>query len=167
MYHAWGLGMSILAISLGSTMVVHRRFDPGVTLSALAQHRCTALVVVPVLLNRLVSLGQDRIDAADLSALRIIASSGAQLDGALGTRAMDACGDVVYNLYGSTEVAWATIATPADLRDAPGCAGKPPLEPRFASWTTGTTGTRRDHRAGLHRQRDGVQRLHRREHPRR
>ena len=136
-YHAWGLGMSILAISLGSTMVVHRRFDPGVTLSALAQHRCTALVVVPVLLNRLVSLGQDRIDAADLSALRIIASSGAQLDGALGTRAMDACGDVVYNLYGSTEVAWATIATPADLRTRPGAPANHRGEPRFASWTTG------------------------------
>jgi fatty-acyl-CoA synthase len=126
-YHAWGLGMSILAIGLGSTMVVRRRFDPETTLLALAEHRCTALVVVPVLLNRLVSLGPDRIEAVDLSALRIIASSGAQLDGALATRAMDAFGDVVYNLYGSTEVAWATIATPADLRAAPGCAGKPPL----------------------------------------
>src|SRR6185312_3608357 len=28
---------------------------------------------------------------------------------------------------GSTEVAWATIATPEDLRAAPGCAGRPPL----------------------------------------
>ncbi|HEY7951798.1 MAG TPA: AMP-binding protein, partial [Solirubrobacteraceae bacterium] len=34
--------------------------------------------------------------------------------------------EVVYNLYGSTEVAWATIATPADLRAAPGTAGRPP-----------------------------------------
>ena len=40
---------------------------------------------------------------------------------------MDAFGDVLYNLYGSTEVAWATIATPADLRAAPGTAGLPPL----------------------------------------
>ena len=32
----------------------------------------------------------------------------------------------LYNLYGSTEVAWATIATPRDLREAPGTAGKPP-----------------------------------------
>jgi len=34
---------------------------------------------------------------------------------------------VLYNLYGSTEVAWATIATPEDLRAAPGTAGRPPL----------------------------------------
>jgi fatty-acyl-CoA synthase len=40
---------------------------------------------------------------------------------------MDEFGDVIYNLYGSTEVAWATIATPADLRAAPGTAGRPPL----------------------------------------
>jgi fatty-acyl-CoA synthase len=39
---------------------------------------------------------------------------------------MDAFGDVLYNLYGSTEVAYATIATPADMRAAPGTAGKPP-----------------------------------------
>ena len=39
---------------------------------------------------------------------------------------MDLFGENLYNLYGSTEVAWATIATPQDLREAPGTAGKPP-----------------------------------------
>ena len=129
-YHAWGLGVSILAIGLGSTLVMRRRFDPEDTLIALAEHRCTALAVVPVLLNRILALGEDRIASVDLSALRIIASSGAQLEGALATKAMDTFGDILYNLYGSTEVAWATIANPADLRAAPGCAGKPPLGTR-------------------------------------
>ncbi len=126
-YHGWGLGMSIMAMSLGSTLVVHRRFDPEATLAALVERGCTALVVVPAMLNRLMTLGRARLAAADLGALRIIASSGAQLEAALATRVMDSFGDVLYNLYGSTEVGWATIATPADLRAAPGCAGKPPL----------------------------------------
>ena len=39
---------------------------------------------------------------------------------------MDLFGENLYNLYGSTEVAWATIATPEDLRAAPGTAGRPP-----------------------------------------
>jgi fatty-acyl-CoA synthase len=39
---------------------------------------------------------------------------------------MDLFGDNVYNLYGSTEVAYATIAAPEDLRAAPGTAGRPP-----------------------------------------
>jgi acyl-CoA synthetase (AMP-forming)/AMP-acid ligase II len=56
----------------------------------------------------------------------VIAASGSALPGELATKTMDAFGDVLYNLYGSTEVAWATIATPADLRAAPGTAGRPP-----------------------------------------
>jgi fatty-acyl-CoA synthase len=39
---------------------------------------------------------------------------------------MDLFGENVYNLYGSTEVAWASIATPEDLRAAPGTAGRAP-----------------------------------------
>jgi fatty-acyl-CoA synthase len=39
---------------------------------------------------------------------------------------MDTFGDNVYNLYGSTEVSLATIATPDELRAAPGTAGRPP-----------------------------------------
>jgi fatty-acyl-CoA synthase len=31
---------------------------------------------------------------------------------------------VLYNLYGSTEIAFATIATPADLEAEPGCVGR-------------------------------------------
>jgi fatty-acyl-CoA synthase len=39
---------------------------------------------------------------------------------------MDQYGDNLYNIYGSTEVAYATVATPEDLRAAPGTAGRPP-----------------------------------------
>jgi fatty-acyl-CoA synthase len=62
----------------------------------------------------------------DASALTVIAVSGSVLPGELALRVMDRFGPVLYNLYGSTEVAWATIAGPADLRAAPGCAGRPP-----------------------------------------
>jgi fatty-acyl-CoA synthase len=44
---------------------------------------------------------------------------------------MDLLGDVVYNLYGSTEVAYAAIATPQDLRAAPGTVGRPPTGTRI------------------------------------
>ncbi len=32
---------------------------------------------------------------------------------------MDTYGDNLYNIYGSTEVAYASIANPVDLREAP------------------------------------------------
>ena len=79
------------------------------------------------MLQRILDLGPETISRYDLSALRVIALSGSALPGEMATRAMDTFGDVLYNLYGSTEVAWATIATPEDLRAAPGTAGRPPL----------------------------------------
>jgi len=79
------------------------------------------------MLQRILELPKETIARYDTHALKVIAVSGSALPGELATRAMDVFGDVVYNLYGSTEVAWATIATPSDLRAAPGTAGRPPL----------------------------------------
>jgi fatty-acyl-CoA synthase len=106
--------------------VVTRRFDPETTLATVAEHRCTALAVVPVMLQRILELPAETSAKYDTSSLRVIAASGSALPGELSLRVMDTFGDVLYNLYGSTEVAWATIATPEDLRAAPGTAGMPP-----------------------------------------
>ncbi len=127
MFHSWGYGHFTLAMPLASTLVLPRRFDPEATLRAIAYHRASALAVVPVMLQRIMELPPETIARYDLSCLRIIAASGSVLPGELATRVMDTFGDVLYNLYGSTEVAWATIATPQDLRAAPGTAGRPPL----------------------------------------
>jgi fatty-acyl-CoA synthase len=127
MFHSWGYAHFTLALPLASTLVLRRRFDPEETLRACAQTRSTTLALVPVMLQRIMELGPETIARYDLSALRVVAMSGSALPGELATRAMDAFGDVLYNLYGSTEVAWATIATPADLRAAPGTAGSPPI----------------------------------------
>jgi acyl-CoA synthetase (AMP-forming)/AMP-acid ligase II len=126
MFHSWGFVHFTLGMALGSTLVLRRKFDPEDCLSATAQHECTALIVVPVMLQRILELPDETIDRYDLRALRVIAASGSALPGELAIRLMDRFGDVLYNLYGSTEVAWATIATPEDLRAAPGTAGRPP-----------------------------------------
>jgi acyl-coenzyme A synthetase/AMP-(fatty) acid ligase len=62
----------------------------------------------------------------DTSSLRVVALSGSALPGELAVQFMDAFGDVLFNLYGSTEVGWAAVADPADLRAAPGTAGRVP-----------------------------------------
>jgi fatty-acyl-CoA synthase len=126
MFHSWGFAHFTLGMGLTSTLVLRRKFDPEATLSLTAQHEATALAVVPVMLQRILELPVETIQKYDLSALRVIAASGSALPGELATKTMDAFGDVLYNLYGSTEVAWATIATPEDLRAAPGTAGRPP-----------------------------------------
>jgi fatty-acyl-CoA synthase len=127
LFHSWGLAHLIIGIGLSSTLVLRRRFDPEDTLRAVDEHGATALVVVPVMLQRILELGRKVLGRYDTASLRVIAASGSALPGELARKVMDAFGDVLYNLYGSTEVAWATIATPEDLRKAPGTAGRPPF----------------------------------------
>src|SRR3954470_4043453 len=126
MFHSWGFAHFTLGLGLSSTLVLRRKFDPEGTLALTAQHRATALIVVPVMLQRIMELPAETIDKYDLNDLRVVAASGSALPGELAVKVMDRFGDVLYNLYGSTEVAWATIATPEDLRAAPGTAGRPP-----------------------------------------
>jgi acyl-CoA synthetase (AMP-forming)/AMP-acid ligase II len=126
MFHAWGFAHFTLGMSLSSTLVLNRKFDPEKTLELTARHEATALVVVPVMIQRILELDDEVLQRYDLSRLRTVPVSGSALPGPLSERWMDTFGENLYNLYGSTEVAWATIATPEDLRKAPGTAGRPP-----------------------------------------
>jgi fatty-acyl-CoA synthase len=78
------------------------------------------------MVQRILGLPDEVLDRYKLSSLRIASLSGSALPGELAIAWMDRFGDNVYNLYGSTEVAYATVATPEDLRAAPGTAGRPP-----------------------------------------
>jgi fatty-acyl-CoA synthase len=124
LFHALGFMQAVVGIGLGSTLVVRRHFDPEQTLESLERHRASALVVVPVMLRRIVDLGPEKIKERDLGQLRIIFVSGSALGPELAKRATEAFGPVIYNLYGSTEVAYATIATPEDLEAEPGSVGQ-------------------------------------------
>jgi acyl-CoA synthetase (AMP-forming)/AMP-acid ligase II len=126
MFHTWGLAHLALGMALGSTLILRPRFDPSEALALIEEHRVTVVAAVPVMLQRLVEAAESSGRRYDTSSLRVVAVSGSALPGDLALRFMDRFGDVVYNLYGSTEVAWASIATPVDLRAAPGTAGRPP-----------------------------------------
>jgi fatty-acyl-CoA synthase len=126
-FHAWGLLSSMLNLGLGNTLVTARKTDPAFTLDALEKHGADTLITVPILLSRVLEVGESQIRSRDLSALRVIAVSGSALSPDLAEKTMDLFGDILFNLYGSTEVAYATIATPEDLRAAPGTVGRPPF----------------------------------------
>jgi acyl-CoA synthetase (AMP-forming)/AMP-acid ligase II len=125
MFHGLGLGMLMLAVALGGTVLTQRHFDAEAALAQASLHRADAFTAVPVVLARILDLPQ-RVRARNpLPYLRVVLSSGDRLDPTLGQRFMDAYGDVLYNGYGSTEVGIGALATPADLRDAPETVGKP------------------------------------------
>jgi len=121
LFHAWGFLQWMVGLALGSTVVLTGSFDAEGTLRAVEEHRATALVAVPVMLRRLLAVETP----FDTSSLRVVAVSGSALPPDVATAFMDRFGDVLYDLYGSTEVAWAAIAGPDDVRR--GSVGRPPF----------------------------------------
>jgi fatty-acyl-CoA synthase len=126
LFHSWGFLHFMLSLPTVATMVLRPRFDPEDTLRSVAEHRARVLAVVPVMMQRILALPEEVKRRYDLSSLEVTAASGSSLPGELATKWMDEFGDNLYNLYGSTEVAWASVATPEDMRAAPGTAGRPP-----------------------------------------
>ena len=126
LFHSWGFAHFTLGLLLSSTFVLQRKFDPEQTLAGAAQHEVTSIPMVPVMVQRIMDLPKETRDKYTLSSVKCVPLSGSALPGDLAIRFMDEFGDVIYNLYGSTEVAWASIATPEDLRAAPDTAGKAP-----------------------------------------
>ncbi|WP_054247802.1 acyl-CoA synthetase [Rhodococcus opacus] len=126
-FHGTGVSQFALALALGQTVVMHRKFDPENTIRLVEKHRCDTLVVVPTMLQRIIDLGPETLAKYDTSSLKIIFAAGSALSPDLCKRTTAAFGDVLHNLYGSTEVAVATVATPADLALAPGTAGRAPV----------------------------------------
>jgi fatty-acyl-CoA synthase len=147
LFHMWGFAHFSLGLLLSSTLVLARKFDPEQTMELIDRHKVENVAVVPVIAQRLLDLPESVRNRYDISSLLTVSTSGSALQAALATRFMDEFGDILYNLYGSTEAAWATIATPQDLREAPGTAGRPPpftqlriLDSEGAELTQGMTG---------------------------
>ncbi len=123
MFHALGFLHGTIAMMLGTTLVLRRRFKPATVLADIEKYKVTAMVVVPVMLSRILDALDQTSPKPNLSSLRIVFVSGSQLGAELATRALKDLGPVVYNLYGSTEIAFATIARPKDLSINPATVG--------------------------------------------
>ena len=126
-FHALGFANLSIALSFGSKIICRRRFDAEEFLRGIQDQRATTAVVVPAMLQRALALGPERIAEFDTSSLRIIFCGGSQLPGVTATETLDAFGDVLYVLYGSTEVSYASITVPQDHREAPTTVGKPTI----------------------------------------
>ena len=115
MFHALGYLHATIAMFLGSTLVLRRKFKPPLVLEDIEKHKVTAMVVVPVMLSRILDAIEKMDKKPDLSSLKIVFVSGSALGADLAERSLKDLGPVIYNMYGSTEIAFATIAEPKHL----------------------------------------------------
>ncbi|SDC41871.1 AMP-binding protein [Actinokineospora iranica] len=125
LFHGFGLAAWALAVFLRSPVVLRRRFDPEVALADIERHGIAFVAAVPVMLQRILALPPAVREGYDHGCLRAVLSGGAALRPVLAERFMAEFGDVLYNGYGSSEIGIAAVATPADLRAAPGTVGRP------------------------------------------
>jgi len=123
LFHGLGLTYLLTGLALGAPLVLLRRFDAKAVLEAAARHRVGAIIAVPVMLQRML----DVPETPRLRSLRVVLTGGAALHPNLVRRFRRRFGEVLYNAYGASETGWAAIATPDDLRAAPGTVGRPTL----------------------------------------
>ncbi len=119
MAHGHGFTTAILALLTGSTLHIFSQPSTEAFLDRIEQHSIEDLILVPTILHRI--LEQPRTPAS----LKFIISGSAPLSPELATRTMERFGDILFNLYGSSETGLIAIATPADLRIAPESVGRP------------------------------------------
>jgi fatty-acyl-CoA synthase len=123
LYHATAFAFLTFSHLLGATTVLMDDFKPEPFLEAVERYDVTTTALVPTMLHRVLALGDDALDRHNTRSLRGIFSLGAPLPAPLAIEAMDRFGDILYNLYGATEIGLVTLAKPADLRAAPGTIG--------------------------------------------
>ena len=124
MFHGTGLSQFVLSLSLGRTNLLKTKFDAAECLREIEARRVDTLVLVPTMLLRILDCPD--LTQRDCSSLAIIFSAGSAIPVAVGNRAIERFGPVLYNLYGSSEVGVVAVAKPADWIAAPGTAGRPP-----------------------------------------
>lgn len=119
--HGFGLVFLALALAIGAPVVVHKRFDPSATAGLIEDHGVDTVIAVPPILARLAR----EIRVPPARPVRAIVSGAGLLHPSVCRDVIAAFGPVLHNLYGSTEDGWSTLATPDDLRTAPGTIGRP------------------------------------------
>lgn len=124
LFHGFGLGFLSFALLTGMTIVLQRRFAANEALKKIDRYGIEMVAAVPVMYRRMLESLTSRIDT---SSLKIMLTGGAALNANLASNLMKEFGPVLYNLYGSTETGFSTMASPNDLMAAPGTVGRPAL----------------------------------------
>ncbi len=124
LYHLHGHAQFEISSAIGSSLILTSRFDPAKTLELVDRYKVNELVVVPIMLRRIVDLPKETLGRYGTESLELVICAGSALDSNLSKSFIDRFGPILYNLYGATELAWGTSASPDDLIKAPGTIGK-------------------------------------------
>lgn len=111
LFHITGLiGHIGLALLAGCPLVINHRFEPGVVIDAIREHRPTFTVgSITVFINL---AGMDGVTKQDWSSFRVVYSGGAPIAPAVTDQFMARTGLYIHNIYGLTETNSPSHAVP-------------------------------------------------------
>ena len=132
LYHASPNAYGRQALITADVLVLQSKFDPEETLALIEKHRIDNAVMVPTMFIRMLKLPAEVRERFDVSSLRWVTHTGAPCPREVKQELMAWWGPVVYETYGGTEVGTATLATPQDWLEHPGCVGVPTPGTRMA-----------------------------------
>ena len=118
-YHGYGIAILFSFIALGKKVIINDGFNAEKACSLIREHKVEVITVVPLMIHKMLETSVE-----DLRSLRCIASGGAKLNPSIVKKVFCELGDVLYNLYGTSEAGLNIIATPQDLKYSANTIGK-------------------------------------------
>ncbi len=124
LYHSAPRAFAGVAMAMGNTLVLMRKFEPAAALDLIERHRVGDTFMAPVLVKRLLALPGEAWAGRDLSSLHTLIVAGAPCPIGIKRGVAERLGAVLYEFYGSTELGVNTLLKPADQLRKPGSCGQ-------------------------------------------
>ncbi|MGW4794278.1 AMP-binding protein [Nonomuraea sp. NPDC004297] len=122
LYHSAPYGQAMMALQFGHSLVAPERFEAADALALIERHRVTNAFMVPTMFHRMLAV-PDR-ESYDLSSLTHLYHGAAPCPPATKQAMIDWLGPVVWEYYGSTEAAVATMVSSPEWLARPGTVGR-------------------------------------------
>jgi acyl-CoA synthetase (AMP-forming)/AMP-acid ligase II len=125
MYHSAPYAFSVMALLLGNTVIIHRRYNPVATLRSMRKHRVTSTFMVPTQVNRIVNLAPEQTEGLRPDSLRVLVVAAAPFPFPLKAKGVEFFGEgKLYEFYGATETSMNTLLYPQEQLAKPGSCGR-------------------------------------------
>ena len=111
-YHGFGLSTLIISLLMGKKVCLQKRFDAIKTLEIIQREQIEVMPIVPAMLSRFWQIENAK---GKMKSLRCLISGGDKLPKSLIDMTHQQIGEVLFNLYGTSEAGFFMLATPKEL----------------------------------------------------
>jgi long-chain acyl-CoA synthetase len=124
MYHVGTLGMTMSEQQMGATIILFEKFDAEGLLAAVQKYRPRRAQFVPTMFSRLLKLPPEVRARYDVSSLELAIHSAAPCPVTVKREMIDWWGPILFDIYGGTENAGATVIDSHEWLKKPGSVGR-------------------------------------------